>query len=406
MTEGRCAIVRILTINTGSSSVKAALYELNGAARLALSVKVERIGLPASRMRITDPRGAALYAPDRDLPNHSAALAELFAWLGECGADYAPHAVGHRIVHGGAAYREPAMVTDVLTAALRELVPLDPDHLPQALEAIESVGRTFPAIPQAACFDTAFHRHMPRVARMYALPRELDEAGVRRYGFHGLSYEFIMRELRALDPVAAAGRVVIAHLGNGASMAAVREGVGIETTMGFTPLGGLVMGARPGDLDPGVLLYLLQGRGMSPADLGTLVNKQAGLLGVSATSADMQDLLEKEADDARAREAVDLFCYQAKKSLGALAAVLGGLDTLVFTGGIGEHAAPVRARVCADMAFLGLHIDPARNAAHAPIISPDGAPVTARVMATDEDVMIAEHTRDLLSHGGANDVPV
>jgi acetate kinase len=357
-------------------------------------------------MRIADARGAALYKPQGDLPNHSAALAELCAWLDRQGADYAPHAVGHRIVHGGATYSEPVSITDAVVAALRELVPLDPDHLPQAIEAIESVERTFPTIPQVACFDTAFHRHMPGVARLYALPRALQEAGVTRYGFHGLSYEFIMRELRSLDPTAASGKVVIAHLGNGASMAAVREGVGIETTMGFTPLGGLVMGTRPGDLDPGVLLYLLQSRGMSPSDLSSLVNKQAGLLGVSGISADMQDLLGKEADDRRAGEAVELFCYQAKKSLGALAAVLGGLDTLIFTGGIGEHAAAVRARVCAGMSFLGLQIDPTRNADHAPIISPDHAPVTVRVMATDEDVMIAEHTHDLLWQGRATDVPI
>jgi acetate kinase len=314
--------------------------------------------------------------------------------------------VGHRVVHGGSTYSEPCLITDQVMADLRRLVPLDPDHLPQALAAIESVGRAFPAIPQAACFDTAFHRHMPRVAQMYALPRDLWEAGVRRYGFHGLSYEFIMRELRALDAAAADGRVIVAHLGNGASMAAVRAGVGIETTMGFTPTGGLVMGTRPGDLDPGVLLYLLQSRGMDAAALSTLVNRQAGLLGVSGASGDMRDLLGKAGDDARASEAIDLFCYQARKFLGALAAALDGLDTLVFTGGIGEHAAVVRERICADMTFLGLLLDPARNARHAPIISEDGAPVTIRVMATDEDVMIAEHTYDLPRREGGTDVSI
>jgi acetate kinase len=399
-------MVRILTINTGSSSLKAALYELEGTERRILSAKAERIGLSGGRMRISDAQGVVLHEPHEDLPNHSAALTALCTWLGGQGAEYGPRAVGHRIVHGGAAYCEPLLIDDTVTAALRDLVPLDPDHLPQAIEAIESVERTFPAIPQAACFDTAFHRHMPRVARLYALPDELRAGGVRRYGFHGLSYEFIMRELGRLDPNAVSGKVVIAHLGNGASMAAVRDGVGIETTMGFTPLGGLVMGTRPGDLDPGVLLYLLQGRGMSPSELSTLVNKQAGLLGVSGISADMRDLLGKEADDGRAREAVELFCYQAKKSLGALIAVLGGLDTLIFTGGIGEHAAPVRERICAGLAFLGLQIDPVRNADHAPIISSDRAAVTVRVLATDEDVMIAEHTHDLLSHGGATAVAV
>jgi acetate kinase len=398
--------VRILTINTGSSSLKAALYDFGGERRLILSAKADRIGLPPGRLRITDPRGAILAAPPNALPDHDAALDVLFAWLREHGADQAPTAVGHRVVHGGSTYSEPCLITDQVMADLRRLVPLDPDHLPQALAAIESVGRAFPAISQAACFDTAFHRHMPRVAQMYALPRELWEADVRRYGFHGLSYEFIMRELRALDTATADGRVIVAHLGNGASMAAVRAGVGIETTMGFTPTGGLVMGTRPGDLDPGVLLYLLQSRGMDAAALSTLVNRQAGLLGVSGTSGDMRDLLDKAEDDARASEAIDLFCYQARKFLGALAAALDGLDTLVFTGGIGEHAAVVRERICADMTFLGLRLDPARNARHAPIISEDGAPVTIRVMATDEDVMIAEHTYDLPRREGGTDVSI
>ncbi|MGH2347541.1 MAG: acetate/propionate family kinase [Chloroflexota bacterium] len=398
--------MRILTINTGSSSLKAALYDFGRERRLILSAKADRIGLPHGKLRITDPRGAFLYAPSDAPPDHGAALDALFAWLRGQGAGQAPNAVGHRVVHGGSAYSEPRLITDQLAADLRRLVPLDPDHLPQALDAIEAVGRAFPTIPQAACFDTAFHRHMPRVAQMYALPRELWEAGVRRYGFHGLSYEFIMRELRALDGAAADGKVIVAHLGNGASMAAVRGGVGIETTMGFTPIGGLVMGTRPGDLDPGVLLYLLQGRGMDAAAVSTLVNRQAGLLGVSGTSGDMRDLLGIAKDDARAGEAIDLFCYQARKFLGSLAAALGGLDTLVFTGGIGEHAAPVRERICADMAFLGLHFDPERNAADAPIISRDGAPVTIRVMATDEDVMIAGHTHDLLRQEGGTDVSV
>jgi acetate kinase len=406
VTKRRPAIVRILTINTGSSSLKAALYELEGTERSILSAKAERIGLSGGQLRLIDARGAVLHEPQEDLPNHRAALTALCTWLSEQGAAYAPHAVGHRIVHGGAIYREPVLIDGTVTAALRDLVPLDPDHLPQAIEAIESVERTFPAIPQAACFDTAFHRHMPWVARLYALPGELRAGGVIRYGFHGLSYEFIMRELGRLDPNAASGKVVIAHLGNGASMAAVRDGVGIETTMGFTPLGGLVMGTRPGDLDPGVLLYLLQRRGMSPSELSTLVNRQAGLLGVSGISADMRDLLGKEAGDERAREAVALFCYQAKKSLGALAAVLGGLDTLVFTGGIGEHAAPVRAGICAGLGFLGIALDPRRNEAHAPVISRDGGSVTVRVLHTDEELMIARHTSRLLQQEGTNDVSV
>jgi acetate kinase len=236
---------------------------------------------------------------------------------------------------------------------------------------------------------------MPRVARLYALPSRLAEEGIIRYGFHGLSYEYVMEELRRLEPEAAAGRVV-AHLGNGASMAAVRGGVGVDTTMGFTPTGGLVMGTRSGDLDPGVPLFLLEEQGMSPTEVSDLLNKEAGLLGVSGTSADMRELLEREADDGRAAEAVALFCYQAKKFLGALAAALGGLDALVFTGGIGEHSATVRERVCEGLEFLGIRLDTDRNAAHTRVISSDAAAVTVRVVPTYEDLMVARHTRRLI----------
>ncbi len=393
---------RILTINTGSSSLKIALYHVSHrdgdpAEELELQAVAERIGAPDSRLRVEDGGGASLFAHQGALPDHAAALQAFLDWLRERGDAARPDAAGHRVVHGGSRYREPQLITDEVVAALRDLVPIDPDHLPQAIDAIEATRRAYPAIPQAACFDTAFHRHMPRVARQYALPREIEEAGVIRYGFHGLSYEYVMSELRTLDPVVAGGRVVVAHLGNGASMAAVCSGVGIDTTMGFTPTGGLVMGARSGDLDPGVMLYLLEERNMDAAALSKLVNKQAGMLGVSGTSSDMQDLLDREAGDERAAEAVALFCYSAKKYLGALVAALGGLDALVFTGGIGEHAAPVRERVCADLSFLGIDIDPARNGANAPVISRDGASVPVRVIKTNEDLMIARHTYSLMS---------
>jgi len=393
---------RILTINTGSSSLKIALYHVahrdgDPAEKLELQAGVARIGAPDSRLHVEDAGGASLFAHQGALPDHAAALQAFLDWLRERGDATRPDAAGHRVVHGGSRYREPQLITDEVVTALRDLAPIDPDHLPQAIDAIEATRRAYPAIPQVACFDTAFHRHMPRVARQYALPREIEEAGVIRYGFHGLSYEYVMSELRALDPVVAGGRVVVAHLGNGASMAAVRSGVGIDTTMGFTPTGGLVMGARSGDLDPGVMLYLLEERNMDAAALSKLVNKQAGMLGVSGTSSDMQDLLDREAGDERAAEAVALFCYSAKKYLGALVAALGGLDALVFTGGIGEHAAPVRERVCADLSFLGIDIDPARNGANAPVISRDGASVPVRVIKTNEDLMIARHTYSLMS---------
>jgi acetate kinase len=388
---------RILTINTGSSSIKAALYDLDGEERLTIAAQVERIGLSNSRIRINDADGKTLLDEQHDLPDHPAGLQALFDWLQQQQLTTALYAIGHRVVYGGSRYSAPHRIDGALIAALKEMVPIDPDHLPQAISAIEAAQKAYPATPQVACFDTAFHRSMPRVAQIYALPRQVTDAGVLRYGFHGLSYEYILQALRAEDAAAAAGRVIVAHLGNGASMAAVREGKSVETTMGFSPTGGLVMGTRSGDLDPGVLLYLLQARGMDAATLSKVVNHQAGLLGVSGTSADMRDLLSREAEDPRAAEAIALFCYQARKFVGALAAALGGVDTLIFTGGIGERAAPIRQRICAGLEFLNITIDSQRNDAHAPIISQDAARVVVRVMKTNEDLMIARHTYRLLS---------
>ena len=390
---------RLLTINTGSSSLKAALYRLQEDATETPELRAEasRIGGRGGGLRLADARGETVDERQDDLPDHAAALDALLSRLRDRGLDQDDlTAVGHRIVHGGDRYREPQRVAPEVVADLRALVPIDPNHLPQAIAAIEVVGRAYPAVPQVVCFDTAFHSRMPRVARLYALPRDLAEGGVVRYGFHGLSYEYVMEELRRLDPEAYDGRVVVAHLGNGASMAAVWGGVGVDTTMGFTPTGGLVMGTRSGDLDPSVPLFLLEERGLTVTEVSDLVNKQAGLLGVSGTSADMRDLLDREASDPRAAEAVALFCYGAKKFLGALAAALGGLDALVFTGGIGEHAGPVRERVCEGLEFLGIRLDRGRNAAHAPVISGDAAAVTVRVVPTDEDLMVARHTRRLI----------
>ena len=390
---------RLLTINTGSSSLKAALYRMWEGAKETLELRAEasRIGDRGGGLRLADARGETLDERQDGLPDHATVLDALLSRLRDRGLDRDDLvAVGHRIVHGGDRYREPQRVAPEVLADLRALVPIDPNHLPQAIAAIEAVARAYPTVPQVVCFDTSFHSRMPRVARLYALPRALAEEGVVRYGFHGLSYEYVVGELRRVDREAADGRLVVAHLGNGASMAAIRGGVGLDTTMGFTSTGGLVMGTRSGDLDPSVPLFLLKERGLTPTEVSDLVNKQAGLLGVSETSADMQDLLEREAYDGRAAEAVALFCYQAKKFLGALAAALGGLDALVFTGGIGEHAAPVRERVCESLEFLGIRLDPDRNAAHAPVISSDAAAVTVRVVPTDEDLMVARHTRRLI----------
>src|SRR5918995_2156908 len=385
----------VLTVNTGSSSLKAALYRVgekeSEKESRELFAEAERIGLPHSLLRFQEVRGDTFEEQRVELPDHAAALRALLDQLGVKGLDRDLVAVGHRVVHGGDRYREPQRITAEVLDYLRVLIPADPDHMPQSLAAIKAISQAYAGVPQVACFDTAFHGRMPRVARIYALPRRVTEAGVVRYGFHGLSCEYVMEQLRTADRASADGRVVIAHLGNGASMTAVRGGVGVDTTMGFTPTGGVVVGTRTRGLEPGGVLPMLLFTGMAPAEVSELVNREAGLLGVSGKSADMRDLLRCEEHEPRAAEAISLFCYQAKKFLGALAAVLGGLDTLVFTGGIGANAAPVRWRICEGLEFLGIRLVPHRNAAHAPIISCDGSPVTVRVMRTNEDLMIARH---------------
>ena len=389
----------ILTINTGSSSLKAALYRIGQSEDVLLQAQVERIGLDSGRLRLTDAGDNVIFDDQAALPDHAAALSSLFKAL-EQALGYRFDVVGHRVVHGGGVYQWPQSIDHAVISTLKTLVSIDPDHLPQAIAAIEFIASGFPSVPQVACFDTTFHRTMPRVARVYALPQWAEAEGIVRYGFHGLSYEYVLQELRGLDELASRGRVVIAHLGNGASMAAIRNGASVETTMGFSPAGGLVMGTRPGDLDPGVLLHLLEsGKATGPLSaegLNELVNKQAGLLGVSGSSSDVRDLLQKEPDDPRAALALDLFCYQARKFLGAFAAVLGGLETLVFTAGIGEHSAAVRARICDGLEFLGVALDAERNEANAPLISRDGASVAVRIIPTNEDLMIARQTATTL----------
>jgi acetate kinase len=362
-----------------------------------LSGRIERIGVTPSLFHAKSADGVILVEQQLDLPDHDAALKVLFDWLQK----YAPapnfDVVGHRVVHGGNQFKQPHLVTPDLIRLLTDLFPVDPDHLPHELKAIQAVSRYYPRLKQVVCFDTAFHRHMPKVAQLYALPRYLWDEGIIRYGFHGLSYEFIMQELTTeAGAKVANGRTIIAHLGNGASMAAVHHTRGVDTTMGFSPTGGLVMSTRSGDLDPGIILHLLQGKGLTPSQVNDMVNLKAGLLGVSGISSDMKDLLDKEEKKPHAAEAVDLFCYQAKKFLGAFAAVLGGLDTLVFTGGIGENAPSIRWRICKDMGFLGIHIDPIRNDANASIISDKKSSITVRVMKTNEELMIARHTHKLL----------
>ena len=366
----------ILTINSGSSSLKYALFEA-GAERLITAGAEERIGLEGGKF-----------------PDHDAALEGLFAILRERGFEDVA-IVGHRLVYGGRDYTRPHEITPELLDALHTLVPFAPEHLPQELKAIEAVRRYNARLKQYACFDTAFHTARPEIARQIPIPRELWEAGVIRYGFHGLSYAYIMEELaRQAGAETANGRILIAHLGNGASMVAVRAGRPVDTTMGFTPAGGLMMGTRSGDLDPGVVLYLQEQQRLSPQQVREIVNRRSGLLGVSGISSDMRDLAAHA--DPRAAEAVALYCYQAKKFLGALAAVLGGLDTLVFTAGVGENAPRIRAGICAGLEFLGILLEPERNARNDAIISSGNSAVTVRVMKTDEDRMIARHAQEFL----------
>ncbi|HEV7734067.1 MAG TPA: acetate/propionate family kinase [Candidatus Binatia bacterium] len=378
----------ILVLNAGSSSVKFALFDADTLAP-GPHGQVEGIGTDAHFV-VTGADGGTLV--DRDCrgdeaADHEHAVATIQAWLRAHAPAGRLVAVGHRIVHGGGRFVEPVLVDDAVLAALDALVPLAPLHQPHNLAAIRAIAA---GVPQVACFDTAFHRTQPDVARDFGLPRALTEDGIRRYGFHGLSYEYIASAL----PRGAGSRVVVAHLGNGASMCAMRDGRSVATTMGFSVLDGLVMGTRPGSLDPGVLLHLLQAKGYDAASLETLLYEQSGLLGVSGVSSDMRALLAS--DDPHAAHAVDLFVYRIGRELGSLAAALGGLDALIFTGGIGEHAAPIRARVCRDAAWLGIVLDDTANAADGPHISSDGSAVPAWVVPTDENLVIARHTQRLV----------
>jgi acetate kinase len=386
----------LLTINAGSSSLKVALYRIGSLETCLLVANVERIGSPVSRITIAYKKNGTAFDHKEKLSDHSLALAAVLSRIENHWSAANLDGVGHRIVLGDSRCREPLQIDDELLSRFQELADRAPDHLPQVVDSIAAVAHIYPDVPQVACFDSAFHRQMPRVAQIFALPRRFFQRGVMRYGFHGLSCEFVMQELIALDPVAAKGRVVIAHLGNGCSITAVHEGTSVDTSMGFTPLAGLVMGTRSGDVDPGALLYLMKREGMTSETLNSLLNKESGLLGLSGYSADMRDLLERESTDPNCAEAIAVFCYQARKFIGAYAAALGGLDTLVFTGGIGEHGPEIRARICSGLEFIGVRLDAAANTSHAPVISAAGSDVTVRVIPTNEELMIARHTRLVL----------
>jgi acetate kinase len=390
--------VAVLAINAGSSSIKFALYHAGLPLTVSLQGQLDRIGLDGTTLWWWK-AGSTSGERRLDAPERAAATRFLIDWLESQAAFASIHAVGHRLVHG-LARMAPARITDDVLAELQGAKPYAPDHLPSEIALIEAFRARRPDLPQVACFDTAFHSGLPTVATLLPIPRRYYTKGVRRYGFHGLSYEYLLEELvQVAGHAAAQGRVVFAHLGNGASLAAVREGRTVDTSMGFTPAAGLVMSTRSGDLDPGVVSFLANTEHMSAAEFHRMVNHESGLLGVSELSPDMRDLLAREAEDVRAAEAVDLFCYQAKKWVGAFAAALGGLDTLVFSAGIGERSAPIRARICEGMAFLGIHLHARRNAAHAAVISTDQSPVTVRVIRTDEELMIARSVIRVLGLG-------
>jgi acetate kinase len=396
--EARPEPCRLLTINGGSSSIRFALFDGGEPLRL-LDGKVDRIGLSGTNLTFKDATGQSQDGHTIDISDCHSAVEFLLDWLEKRQALASVRAVGHRVVHG-MTRSDPERVTPGLLDELHRITPYDPDHLPLEIELIEAIRQRFPGLPQVACFDTAFHRTMPRVASLLPIPRRYGAAGVRRYGFHGLSYEFLMEELARLgDPAATKGRVILAHLGNGASLAALRDGKSIDTSMGFTPASGLVMSSRSGDLDPGLYSYLARTEQMSASQFQEMVNHASGLLGVSETSSDLRDLLAREFDDVRAAEAVALFCYQAKKWIGSFAAALGGLDTLVFAGGIGENAALIRERICNGLGFLGIELDQKRNAISASLISADGGLVAVRVIRTDEEIMIARSVARVLDLG-------
>jgi acetate kinase len=381
----------VLTINGGSSSIKFALFYADNTLRRNLAGSLERIGLPDATFVVKGLNKTDNFSRSVTAPNHTAAVGLLMDWIEERFQPGELTAVGHRVVHGGPKYSEPQRITTEMIEELHQLKPFDPEHLPEEILLTEAFHRRFPDLVQVACFDTAFHHNLPRVAQMFPIPRLYEAQGVRRYGFHGLSYAFLMEELeRVAGPQAARGRVILAHLGNGASLAAVYKGNSIDTSMGLTPTGGIPMSTRSGDLDPGLVWYLARTENVTAKKFNEMVNFQSGLLGISETSYDMQDLLEREAKDIRAAEAVALFCYQVKKWIGAFAAALGGVDTLVFAGGIGENAPQVRARICDGLGFLGIEFEEKRNVANAAVISTEASRVTIRVMHTDEEWMIAK----------------
>jgi acetate kinase len=381
----------VLTVNGGSSSIKFALFEANRVMRRVLTGRIEGVGLRQGSFSVKDLGKAGDFSRAVVVPDHTAAVNLLMDWVQGRIKNGALAAVGHRVVHGGPKYWRPQRITPAMIRELHQLSPFDPEHLPEEILLTEAFHRRFPKLLQIACFDTAFHHDLPRVARLLPIPRRYEAKGVRRYGFHGLSCAYLMEELaRVAGAKAAKGRVILAHLGNGASITAVRGGKSMDTSMSFTPTAGLPMSTRSGDLDPGISWYLWRTDKLTAKQFHHMINHESGLLGVSETSSDMRELLLREKKDVRAAEAVALFCYQAKKWICGMAGALGGLDTVVFAGGIGENAPEVRARICRGLEFLGIKLDGKRNDATAPIITSKGSAATVRVIRTDEEWIIAK----------------
>jgi acetate kinase len=392
----------VLTVNGGSSSIKIALFEAGGAQRRILSGKIDGIGQPEGKFAIKGSEPDDTFSRTVAVPEHKMAVNLLMDWAQDRIAGGSLAAVGHRVVHGGPNYREPQRITAEMVEVLHQLSPFDPEHLPEEILLTEAFETRFPDLPQVACFDTAFHRDMPMVARLLPIPRRYFAKGVQRYGFHGLSCEYLMHELARVGGAAAAdGRVILAHLGNGASVTAVRGGKSIDTSMNFTPTAGLAMSTRSGDLDPSLGWYLWRAENVTAKQFHEMINHESGLLGISETSSDMRELLSRETEDVRAAEAVAVFCYQARKWICALAGALEGVDTLVFSGGIGENAPEVRRRICGGLEFLGVAIDAEANAADAEVISKKNSKVTVRVIRTDEEWIIAKTVSRVLGLTGA-----
>ncbi|MGN6367002.1 MAG: acetate/propionate family kinase [Phycisphaerae bacterium] len=385
----------ILTINGGSSSIKFALFDAAASDKRLLTGSIERIGAPNAKLAAKSADGSPLNAtlsPD-NARDHRAAARELIAWLTRQIGQQKIVGIGHRVVHGGLHLTKHQPITPELVAELRRTQPLDLAHLPREIALIETFQEQFPpgsGVIQIACFDTAFHHNLPRVAQLFPIPRKHLDAGIRRFGFHGLSYTYLLRELQKIAPQEAAGKVIFAHLGSGASMAAVHNGQPIDTTMAFTPTAGIVMGTRPGDIDPGLLVYLLRVEKISAEQMDDYISNKCGLLGVSGTSADIRDLQAAAPDDPRAQDALNLFCYTATKAIASLASTMNGLDALIFSAGIGEHDPAIRARICQNLQFLGLTLDEPKNTSNAAVISSSQSRIKIRIIPTDEELIIAQ----------------